>query len=67
MPDELGDDLRIGLGCEHVPLALQISPKFVGIVERAIMDQRDLAGGVSVRVSVFVCLSAMRRPADAGG
>ena len=50
-----------------MPLALQISPKFVGIVERAIVDQRDLAGGVSVRVSVFVCLSAMRRPADAGG
>ncbi len=59
--DEMGDDLGVGLGLEDVAIGLQFRPQLAEILDDAVMDDRELGGGM--RMGVGLVGLAMRRPA----
>ena len=70
LPDQVGQDLGVGLGQEGVPLADQLVPEGLVILDDAVMHQRQLAGLVEVGMGVFIGHAAVGGPAgvaDADG
>ena len=66
--DQMRDDFGVGLGCEFGALAFQLAPQLAEILDDAVMHDRELFGGVRMRV--VLGRPAMRRPAgmaDADG
>jgi len=49
-----------------VPPGLKLATEFIGIVERAVVDEGDFPRGVNVGVGVFVRLSSVGGPAGVG-
>ena len=66
MPNELGDDLGIGLAHEGVAQVLQLPPELVVVVEGAVVNDGDPPRGVHVGVGVLVGLAPVRGPAGVG-
>ena len=68
--DKMRQHLRIGLRDELVSPGRQALPEELVILDDAIVDQRDLAGLIEMRMSVGVGRRSVRRPtgmADTGG
>ena len=61
--DEVGDDLRVGLGDEPVSLPLQSGLQFQVVFDDAVVNDRDPARAVPVRVGVFLGRPAVGGPA----
>ena len=59
--DQVGDHLGIGVGDELAPLRLQLGPELAVVLDDAVVDHGDAAGGV--RVGVGFAGLAMRGPA----
>ncbi len=68
--DQVGDGLGVGLGAEDVTGRLELVAQLDEVLDDAVVDDRQLAGAVDVRVGVEVVGAAVRRPArvaQAGG
>ena len=50
--DQVGDHLGIGVGDELAPLRLQLGPELPVVLDDAVMDHRDAAGGMGVGVGL---------------
>ena len=61
LADQMGDDLAIGFGGELGALALQLAPQLAEILDDAVVHDRELVGGVRMRV--VLGRPAVRRPA----
>ena len=59
--DQVGDHLGIGVGDELPPLRLQLRPELAVVLDDAVVDHRDAAGGV--RVGIGFAGRAMGGPA----
>ena len=64
--DEVGDRLGVGLGGQRVAAGLQPVAQLAEVLDDPVVDDRDLAGAVAVRVGVEVVGPAVRRPARVG-
>ena len=64
--DEVSDGLRVRLGDERVATFLQPVAERAEVLDDPVVDDRDVAGAVLVRVSVQVVRSPVRRPAGVG-
>mmetsp|Transcript_40571 Transcript_40571/g.85152 ORF Transcript_40571/g.85152 Transcript_40571/m.85152 type:complete len:308 (-) Transcript_40571:655-1578(-) len=62
LSNEFGYNFGIRLTREHVSPRLKLATEFVGIVERAIVDECNFARTVEVRVSIFVRFSSVSGP-----
>lgn len=68
--DELGEDLGVGVGGERCPVGDQAPAQLVGVLDDAVVHDRDVPRAVEVRVGVGVVGFAVGGPAgvgDAGG
>ena len=61
--DQVGDDLGVGVAGELDPVGLELGLQFGEVLDDAVVDDRDPAGRVGVRVRVAVVRRAVRRPA----
>ena len=59
--DEVGHDLRVGLGLERDPVGLQLGLQLAVVLDDAVVDDREPVGGV--RMGVGLVRLAVRRPA----
>ena len=59
--DQVGNHLGIGVGDELAPLRLQLGPELAVVLDDAVVDHRDAAGGMGVGVGLAGL--AMRGPA----
>ena len=50
--DQVRDDLGIGVGAKLPPLRLQRGPQFPVVLDDAVVDHRDAAGGMGVGVGL---------------
>ena len=57
------DDLRVGLGDEHVALALQLVLQIEVVLDDAVVNDDDAARAVPMRVGVLLSRPAVRCPA----
>jgi hypothetical protein len=64
--NEFGNHFGIGLTGKDVTLVLQFPPQFIGIVERAIVDQSNATGRIHVRMGIFIRLAPVRGPPRMG-
>ena len=64
--DEMGDRLGVGLRGEGVPARLEPVAELPEVLDDPVVDHRDLAGAVLVRVGVQVVRPAVGRPARVG-
>ena len=64
--DEVGDRLGVGLGGQRVAAGLEPVAQLAEVLDDAVVDDRDLAGAVAVRVGVEVVRPAVGRPARVG-
>ena len=64
--DEMGDRLGVGLGGEGVPARLEPVAQLAEVLDDPVVDDRDLARAVAVRVRVQVVRASVRRPARVG-
>jgi hypothetical protein len=61
--DEVGDRLGVGLGGQRVAARLESVSELAEVLDDPVVDDRDLARAVAVRVGVEVVRPAVRRPA----
>src|SRR6185437_2099164 len=61
--DQMRERLGVGLGAEMMALALEPRAQRGRVLDDAVVDQRDLAGTVAVRVGILRVGRSMRRPA----
>src|SRR3982751_3778562 len=61
--DHVGDDLGISFGGEFMALFGKLLLQRNVVLDDAVVHDHDAAGAVAVRVSIFFCWSAVRRPA----
>ena len=64
--DQVGDDLRVGLGAEAVALGLQLAPELGVVLDDPVEDDVDLVVAVAVRVGVLLGDPAVGRPSGVG-
>jgi hypothetical protein len=60
--DQVGDALGVGLGGEPVPLALQLLPEGVEVLDDPVVDHRHPSGAVEVGMGVPVGRLPVGRP-----
>ena len=63
LSDEVRQHLRVGFGLERVIALLQRRTDGAGVLDDAVVDYRDAAGLIGVRMGVGGCGSAVSRPA----
>ena len=61
--DEVRDDLRVGLGDEHVPFLLELPLQIEVVLDDPVVDDDDPAGAVAMRMRVLLGRPPVRRPA----
>ena len=61
--DQVGDDFRIGLRLEFVPLGLQFEPEFVVVLDDPVVNDGNAACTVHVRMRIGFGWRAMSGPA----
>ncbi len=64
--DEVCDRLRVGFGAEKVTFGLQHVAKRPEVLDDAVVDHRDLAGAVTVRMRIEIVRAAVGGPAGVG-
>ncbi len=60
--DQVGDDLGVGLGAEHVAFGFELMLERQVVLHDAVVHHHQLALAIAVRVSVLFGGAAMRRP-----
>ena len=64
--DEVGDRLGVGLRGQRVAARLEAVAQLAEVLDDAVVDDRDLAGAVAVRVGVEVVRASVGGPARVG-
>ena len=64
--DEVGDRLGVGLGGQRVAARLEAVAQLAEVLDDPVVDDRDLAGAVLVRMGIEVVGPAVGRPARVG-
>jgi hypothetical protein len=64
--DQVGDDLRVGLGAEAMALGLELAPELGMVLDDPVEDDVDLVLAVAVRVGVLLGDPPVSRPASVG-
>src|SRR4029077_8674013 len=59
----MGEHFGVGLGAEYVPALAQRGPQRAGVFDDAVVDQRERASAVGVRMGIDRGGGAVRRPA----
>ena len=65
----MSQHLRVGLRAKGMTLAEKLIPQLLKILDHPVMDERQFAALVEMRMRIFVCHQTMRRPpgmSDAG-
>ena len=64
--DQVGDDLGVGLGAEDVAAADELGAQLAVVLDDAVVDDDDVAGGVGVRVGVDAASPCRASPSACG-